>query len=227
MQQVCFLRAETPCSASAYSKMLQRQHSANRLPTPAGIADAVGNAAAHWDRVQSMLRSSEFLGTNSTHASDLPPSLSTGFSWTDCPACWRECVAISGDACVGLRRFRAAASSSLDLQPLAAGGLFVPEHQVAERLVQRGKMADPDAVACSQFKAAQVFGRRAANYDRLGVAAFACRHGFVPAMVSLHTEENFVYYEVLLEALNKKMDLVAMKAVFMDVACKFEGYYNR
>ena len=56
---------------------------------------------------------------------------------------------------------------------------------------------------------------------------FACRHGFVPVMVSLHTEENFVYYEVLLEALNKKMDLTNVKAVFLDVACKFTGYYQR
>ncbi|EFJ42598.1 hypothetical protein VOLCADRAFT_97223 [Volvox carteri f. nagariensis] len=136
-------------------------------------------------------------------------------------------AAAEGDACLGLRHFKAAASGSLDLQPLAAGDLFISEKLVMERLKERGKMADPDAVSCSKFKAAKVFGRRAANYDRLGVAAFACRHGFVPAMVSLHTEEDFVYYEVLLEALKQRMDLASVKAVFLDVACKFEGYYKR
>ncbi|GIL44334.1 hypothetical protein Vafri_1844 [Volvox africanus] len=67
MQQVCFLRAESPCSTSAFSRMLQRQHSANRLPTPTGITDGitVGTAAAHWDRVQSLMRTSEFLGVDS------------------------------------------------------------------------------------------------------------------------------------------------------------------
>ncbi|EFJ42130.1 hypothetical protein VOLCADRAFT_97808 [Volvox carteri f. nagariensis] len=242
MQQVCFLRAESPCSASAYSKMLQRQHAVNGLPTPAGIADAIGTAAAHWDRVQSLMRTCELLGVDDILA--LEPCNATrgastsdaaagavaaagGGRWMDCPACWRQCVAVSGDACLGLRRFKAAASGSLDLQPLAAGDLFISEKLVMERLKQRGKMADPDAVSCSEFKAAKVFGRRAANYDRLGVAAFACRHGFVPAMVSLHTEENFVYYEVLLEALKQRMDLASVKAVFLDVACKFEGYYKR
>ncbi|EFJ39608.1 hypothetical protein VOLCADRAFT_100765 [Volvox carteri f. nagariensis] len=242
MQQVCFLRAESPCSASAYSKMLQRQHAINGLPTPAGIADAVGTAAAHWDRVQSLMRTCELLGVDDILA--LEPSNATrgastsdaaagavaaagGGRWMDCPACWRQCVAVSGDACLGLRHFKAAASGSLDLQPLAAGDLFISEKLVMERLKERGKMADPDAVSCSKFKAAKVFGRRAANYDRLGVAAFACRHGFVPAMVSLHTEEDFVYYEVLLEALKQRMDLASVKAVFLDVACKFEGYYKR
>ncbi|GLC43675.1 hypothetical protein PLESTM_001502900 [Pleodorina starrii] len=234
MQHVCFLRAESPCSASAYSKTLQRHHAANGLPTPAGITDAVGTAAAHWDRVQSLMRTSEFLGVETFCAAGGGGSSDTADTgpvgrgaWTDCPACWRQCVAVSGDACMGLRRFRAAASGSLDLLPLAAGDLFIPERLVVERLKQRGKMADPDAVSCSEFKAAKVFGRRAANYDRLGVAAFVCRHGFVPAMVSLHTEENFVYYEVLLEALRQRMDLPSVKAVFLDVACKFEGYYNK
>ena len=106
-------------------------------------------------------------------------------------------------------------------------GLFIPDEVVAERLRQCGKMVDPEAVSCSDFKAAKIFGRHAANYDRPGVAVFACRHGFVPAMVSLQTEENFVYYEVLLEALHQKMDLAIVKAVFLDVACKFEGYYHR
>ncbi|KAG2435357.1 hypothetical protein HXX76_007430 [Chlamydomonas incerta] len=112
------------------------------------------------------------------------------------------------------------------------GDLWVPEEAVATRLEQRQKLARVEAglqlegAACSDFKAAKEASSRTANYDRMGVAALVCRHGFVVSMASLMTPENFVYYELLLEAVAAKMDLAAVKAVFLDVACKFEGYYE-
>ncbi|GLC39795.1 hypothetical protein PLESTM_000942800 [Pleodorina starrii] len=118
----------------------------------------------------------------------------------------------------------------MHLQPLASGDVFVPEAVVRDRLEQRRKFASEvhlDAASCSDFKAAKFMGSRNAFYDRMGVAAFVCRHGFVASMASLMTPENFVYYEVMLEALNEKMALEEVDVIFLDVACKFEGYYNR
>lgn len=57
----------------------------------------------------------------------------------------------------------------------------------------------------------------------MGLAAFVCSHGFVVSMASLLTEENFVYYGLLLQAASQKMDLGRSKAIFMDIAC----YYSR
>lgn len=106
----------------------------------------------------------------------------------------------------------------------------MPEGVVQQRLEQRKKISkevDLDAASCADFKAAKVAGIRSAHYDRMGIAAFVCRHGFVASMASLMTPENFVYYEVLLEAVNKKMALEDVDVAFLDVACKFEAYYER
>ena len=46
------------------------------------------------------------------------------------------------------------------------------------------------------------------------------------SMVSLMTPEHFVY-ELLWESLHLAMDLANADAMFLDVACKFEGYYER
>jgi hypothetical protein len=122
----------------------------------------------------------------------------------------------------------------MHLQPLSLNSLFSPEEEVRARLEERQKLAstssgslDLEATACTDFKAAAAFSSRAAHYDRMGIAAFVCRHGFVACMVSLHTPENFTYYEMLLEALHDKMDLANVDAIFLDVACKFEAYYDR
>ncbi|KAG2438299.1 hypothetical protein HYH02_010996 [Chlamydomonas schloesseri] len=225
LRHVQHARAVNPTAASALSQTLALDHAAIGHSTPDSVLKAVPLAATHLARVEHMLESALL--------SDAIRGDSSASQWLDCPACWRCCVAISGDACMGLRRFKAAARSSMQLKPLYGGDLFVSEDVVATRLEKRQKLARTEAgvqlegAACSDFKAAKETGSRTAHYDRMGVAAIVCRHGFVISMASLLTPENFVYYELLLEAAAAKMDLAAVKAVFLDVACKFEGYYER
>jgi hypothetical protein len=62
---------------------------------------------------------------------------------------------------------------------------------------QAARSAEPDATpACSNFKAAAVTAADAPKYDRTGVAAFMCRHGFVLSACIMTGPENFTYYEV-------------------------------
>ncbi|KXZ40970.1 hypothetical protein GPECTOR_1089g366 [Gonium pectorale] len=60
----------------------------------------------------------------------------------------------------------------------------------------------------------------------MGIGALVCRHGFVTAMCSMQTDENFLYFELLLEHALPKIQVPSLKAVFMDVACKFEGFWR-
>ncbi len=211
------IRLKSAYSATALAGVLEELHKSNGLQSKCSTLEALSTAALHWANTQELLRSESC-------AADAAP-VDGGNNWSDCPACSRGCVALSGDACLGLRRFAAAASSSMDLQPLVQPSPFLPEADVAERLHAYNPkyQIGEDSASCGNFKAATVTGRKAANYDRMGIAALVCRHGFVVNACSLMTNENFLYYEVLLE---EALARVRPKAVFLDVACKFEPYWR-
>jgi hypothetical protein len=212
MDLVHTLRCQAPYPANSLAIVFGRTHSNNGMPSTPGVLRHLGTAANHWQAVQE------------AKAAAARQDSATPAAWSECPACWRECVAISGDACLGLRRFQKAASSSMELQPLGAGDLFVPDAAVQQALDERGDSAADTLPSCSNFKAATLFARRVDHYDRFGVAGFVCRHGFAVCMASLFTDENFTYYDVLLDT---ALQRVSPRVVFMDVACKYEAHYQQ
>ena len=215
------MRTRAPYSAGNTSAILQHL-SCGGPAVPRTYADAAVSAATHWAFVQGNM-AAEVLGLESG------PLDGQAGPWAECPCCWRRCPMLSTDACLGFRRFRKSAASSLLLQPLSTGDLFIPAATVRARLAQRkgtqSALLEPGA--CADFKAAKLFGRRHAHYDQLGIAAIVCAHGFVVSMTNLYTPENFTYYELLLESANSKVGLDNVDVLFMDVACSFEVYYKR
>jgi hypothetical protein len=80
---------------------------------------------------------------------------------------------------------------------LTCSFLACAEEQVQAALNNRHDApVDGDANDCATFKAADMLGKRLANYDRYGLAAYTCRHEFVLAACSLFGCENYTYYEV-------------------------------
>ncbi len=63
----------------------------------------------------------------------------------------------------------------------------------------------------------------------MGLAGLVCRHEFVLAMVNLFTEENFAYYDIMLEQLVAKYGTEDRELVcfFLDIACQFKKYWDR
>jgi hypothetical protein len=218
LQMTSTSQAQASYAANAWHSMLEHQFAdAGLLPTHAATLTGITGAAQHWARVQKII---------SAKACAATPLLCLGM-WDACPCCWRECLVLSGDACLGLRRFGKAASSSTELQPFTECPFFLAEEQVAEALRSYKPAAGNEKPACGPFKAATVVGRKTSNYDRQGVVAFVCRHGFVAGMTSLLTNENFLYYELLLKFILPKINASTTKAIFLDIACKFEGWWRR
>jgi hypothetical protein len=100
---------------------------------------------------------------------------------SQCPCCSVTCEAVCADACLGMRRFAKVALQQRDLQPLITSSRFVPEAcMAAAQQAARGRVQWEDATpACSNFKAATLTAAEAPKYDRTGMGAFLCRHGFV------------------------------------------------
>jgi hypothetical protein len=156
---------------------------------------------------------------------------------SECPACWRTCEAVCADACMGMRRFAKSASAQRGLEPLISNTPFMSEEVVKaaqERRPHAADSSDARAAACSDFKAADLSAAEATKYDRTGVAAFLCRHGFVMRACTMFGPENFTYYEVMLAdiltAYCTPQALAAgrsLKFVYVDVACKMEPMLQR
>ena len=133
---------------------------------------------------------------------------------------------------MGLKRFENAALASKYVQPLLHDSRYLPEAAVKDKLEQREKL-DPsllEPAACSEFRAASVAVQQSVQHHVTGVAAGTCRHGIVACMADMHTPENFVYYECLMEHLRQLFGPGSdseMGFFFLDVACKFKGYFER
>lgn len=160
------------------------------------------------------------------HRAGIQPIVQGGL--VDCPACFRECVAVSGDACMGLRRFKKSATASRGLPSLHHSTPFLSEAHVQQKLAELRADDDTHAIAegdCAKFKAAPAIlsGNRSQHYDRLGVAALCCRHEHVLQACSLHSEENYTYYEILLLPVMTAYCSPAHKRklsfFYLDVAC--------
>lgn len=133
---------------------------------------------------------------------------------------------------MGLKRFQKAAVAFNSLRPLQHDSRYLPEDAVREKLEEREKL-DPgllEPAACSEFKAASVTAQSSVQHHVTGVAAGTCRHGVVVCLADMHTAENFVYYECFMEHLRQKFGPGSdtdLQVFFLDVACKFAGYYER
>lgn len=136
------------------------------------------------------------------------------------------------DACLDLKHFDKAASASGNVQPLHDDARYLPQLQVRQLLdghdkTNAGLLGQP---ACSSFKAAKPLGLQAADFDVTGVVAAVCRHEFVITMTDVHTADCFVYYELIMRRAEQLFGLEAagsMDFFFLNVACKFEKYYER
>ncbi|KAF5826225.1 hypothetical protein DUNSADRAFT_4062 [Dunaliella salina] len=151
--------------------MLQTAHAYNGFATCATKhLRQLGPALQVWQQVEHESTSLSSLG--------LQPVIPGGFD--GCPCCWRDCTALSLDACLGLRQLKNVASASTGLGSLLHGSFFVPESGVTAEL--QGQQADglPSAHtehSCAQFKAATHTGTRREHYKSMGIAAGCCRHG--------------------------------------------------
>ncbi|KAL3145680.1 hypothetical protein ABBQ32_003215 [Trebouxia sp. C0010 RCD-2024] len=63
----------------------------------------------------------------------------------------------------------------------------------------------------------------------MGVAGLICRHEFVLVIANLFTEENFAYYDLMLEQLVHEYAAEGRELVcfFLDIACQFKKYWDR
>jgi hypothetical protein len=156
---------------------------------------------------------------------------------SDCPACWRTCVAVCADSCMGMRRFSQSAPNQRGHEPLISSTPFMSEATVAAAQARRSDAADSSeasAAACSDFKAADPSAAEAKKYDRTGVTAFLCRHGFVMRACTMRGPENFTYYETMLIDILKaycgpqaSAAGRSLKFIYVDVACKMEAMLKR
>lgn len=162
----------------------------------------------------------------------LPGMLPDQTAWQKCPCCWRTCQALMGDACLGITRLRAAASSSHALAPFESNGSFIDDKEVQRLLVERQKLDSRllDAPACVDFKAAMFVGKLSPGMDTTGMAALVCRHEFVAVAVNMFTPENFCYYDIRLERMQQQYSQDPDRQLvyfFLDIACQFQGHWNR
>lgn len=150
---------------------------------------------------------------------------------TACPCCWRTCQAAMGDACLGIVHMKAAAQSSQTIRPFFKHGPFIPDDKVKERIAERqGIPADVlNQPSCNDFKAVGSLGKRSAVLDNMGLAGLICRHEFVLVVANLFTEENFAYYELMLQQLAEQYasDGRELVCFFLDIACQFKKYWDR
>lgn len=92
-----------------------------------------------------------------------------------------------GDACLGITRLRAVASSSHALRPFESEGPFIDDAEVNDLLAERQKLDRSllDPPLCVDFKAAKPLGKLSPIMDTTGMAALVCRHEFVAVAVNM------------------------------------------
>lgn len=66
--------------------------------------------------------------------------------------------------------------------------------------------------------------------DTTGMAVLVCRHEFVAVATNMFTPEHFCYYDIMLEHAMKEFSESSgrqLKCFFLDIACQFQGYWDR
>ena len=103
------------------------------------------------------------------------------------------------DACLGLSRYRKAASASRGDPLLSKDSHFQLQDETAQLLADRQRSpAAVQAASCSEFRAAQHTSARSALLDVNGVVAAVCCHENVLLAIDMLGHECFAYYEVRL-----------------------------
>ena len=214
------------CVVAASSTFrIDEEHSVSILPGVCMLClDALLGLKAHFAGAQSEANKLDNLEVPGMFAKQ--PA-----SWQRCPCSWRTCQAVMGDACLGMTRLRAAATNSHSLLPFHTNGLFIPDEDVRQHVATRQNM-DVNLLTpcCAHFQAVGSLSKRSKHFDIMGIAALVCRHEFVMAAVNLFTEENFAYYDIMLDRLLKQYSEENGKQLicfFLDIACQFKPYWDR
>ena len=66
--------------------------------------------------------------------------------------------------------------------------------------------------------------------DIFEMAALVCRHEFTMVAANLFTEENFAYYDLMLDNIQQQYQEGTGRRLvcfFLDIACQFSSYWNR
>jgi hypothetical protein len=211
------LRAVNATASYAWFEAVATVHQSNGFDTEASHMRSLPGAASIWQTVQQKVKEESERG--------MEPIVEGGMA--GCPACYATCQAVSADGCQGLRRFKQAAKDSKELPP-KLNGPFIPDEEVKVALDARcTDQPTVEAAECAIFKADDVVGQRAANYDQMGVAGMVCRHGFVQAMCTMTTTENHTYYHLMLDKLLAAYSNPgrSVRLGFIDIACKLGPSY--
>ncbi|DBA78758.1 TPA: hypothetical protein ACH3X1_008665 [Trebouxia sp. C0004] len=114
--------------------VLHRTGTVWRYAHAAFVGDHVSSIAALTDEVHMLVSQVEM---SKREQFQLPGMFADQSAWQNCPCCWRTCQALMGDACLGITRLRAAASSSHALSPVYTDGPFVADAAVKDLLSER------------------------------------------------------------------------------------------
>ena len=153
-------------------------------------------------------------------------------AWQSCPCCWKTCQAAIADACLGITHLRSAASKMHAIEPFYNHGPFLSDQTVQDFLTERRGLAAGlwEPPSCVDFKAVGSLGRRSGVLDIFGMAALVCRHEFTMVAANLFTEENFAYYDLMLDNMLKQYQEGSGRRLvcfFLDIACQFSSYWGR
>ncbi|DBA80913.1 TPA: hypothetical protein ACH3X2_007136 [Trebouxia sp. C0005] len=126
-------------------------------------------------------------------------------AWQSCPCCWKTCQAATGDACLGVTHLRSAAKNMHGIAAFYHTGPFLPDDAAQHFLPECCNLAAGfwEPPSCVDFKAVGTSGRRAGVLDIFGMVALLCWHEFTMVAANLFTEENFAYYDLMLDTIRQ------------------------
>jgi hypothetical protein len=214
-------------AARSWRNVIEAYHELNGFQNSGAMLSHLRPAMLHFTRINELVTSPAELGLQPLGGDGGAPH------WERCPACYRTCPYISGDATQGARRFKNAATASLGLQPIGSLTPVFPPDRMKEALECRLATAPKDLAKpeCVSFKAIpdNDIGKMVKLYDHTGLVAFVCPHGFVIVMASMITTENFVYYDELLKEILPQLvgSNGQLPIVFMDMGCQYEAHFRR
>ena len=215
-------------AARSWRDVIEAYHQLNGFDSSGAMLEHLRPAMLHFTRITELVTSPAELGLKPLRGDDDATP-----HWERCPACYKTCPYISGDATQGAKRFKNTATASLGLQPIGSLTPVFPADRMKAALERRLSTAPKDLAKpeCVSFKAIpdNDIGKVVRLYDHTGLVAFVCPHGFVIIMASMVTTENFVYYDELLKEI---LPLLVgqngqMPIVFMDMGCQYEAHFRK